>query len=105
MKFKLKKGDLVTVIAGKDKGKQGKVMRLLSERARVVVEGINRVKRHTKPSQQNPQGGILEKEGAIHVSNVMLLDPKTNKGGRVKVVAKGDKKVRVFKKSGTELKA
>jgi large subunit ribosomal protein L24 len=105
MKFKFKKGDLVTVIAGKDKGKQGKVMRLLSERARIVVEGVNRVKRHTKPSQTNPQGGILEKEGTIHISNVMLLDPKTNKGGRVKTVTKGDKKVRVFKKSGTELKA
>ena len=105
MKFKVKKGDLVSVIAGKDKGKQGKVMRVLTEKSRVVVEGVNRVKRHTKPSQKNPQGGILEKEGAIHISNVMLLDPKTNQGGRVKTVIKGDKKVRVFKKSGTELKA
>ncbi|RZA09568.1 MAG: 50S ribosomal protein L24 [Proteobacteria bacterium] len=105
MKFKLKKGDLVTVIAGKDKGKQGKVMTLYTERERIVVEGVARVKRHTKPSQTNPQGGILEKEGSIHISNVMLLDPKTNKGGRVKSVIKGDKKIRVFKKSGTELKA
>jgi len=105
MKFKFKKGDLVTVIAGKDKGKQGKVMQLFTARERVMVEGIARVKRHTKPSQTNPQGGILEKEGTIHVSNVMLLDPKTNKGGRVKTVINGDKKTRVFKKSGTELKA
>jgi large subunit ribosomal protein L24 len=105
MKFKMKKGDLVEVIAGKDKGKQGKVLGLLSEKERVLVEGVNRVKRHTKPSQKNPQGGILEKEAAIHVSNVMLVDPKTGKGGRIKITIKGDKKTRVFKKSGTELKA
>ncbi len=105
MKFKMKKGDLVEVIAGKDKGKQGKILRLLVDANRVVVEGANRVKRHTKPSQKNPQGGIIEKEGSIHASNVMLVDPKTNKGGRIKIVAKGDKKTRVFKKSGTELKA
>lgn len=105
MKFKMKKGDLVEVIAGKDKGKQGKILRLLVDANRVVVEGANRVKRHTKPSQKNPQGGIIEKEGTIHASNVMLVDPKTNKGGRVKIVTKGDKKTRVFKKSGAELKA
>jgi len=105
MKFKIKKGDMVEVIAGKDKGKQGKVMGLLVSKARVLVEGVNRVKRHTKPSQKNPQGGILEKEAAIHISNVLLVDPKTSKGGRVKTVIKGDKKIRVFKKSGTELKA
>jgi large subunit ribosomal protein L24 len=101
----MKRGDLVEVIAGKDKGKQGKVLSLLTAQSRVFVEGVNRVKRHTKPSQTNPQGGILEKEAAIHISNVMLVDPKTGKGGRIKIAAKGDKKVRVFKKSGTELKA
>ncbi len=105
MKWKIKKGDLVEVIAGKDKGKQGKILGLLTEKGRVLVEGVNRVKRHTKPSQKNAQGGILEKEAAIHMSNVLLVDPKTNKGGRVKIVIKGDKKTRVFKKSGTELKA
>jgi len=105
MKFKLKKGDLVHVIAGKDKGKQGKILEVISKDARVRVEGINRVKRHTKPSQKNPQGGILEKEAPIHVSNVMLVDPKTNKGGRVKIVAGKGGKVRVFKKTGTELKS
>ena len=105
MKFKMKKGDLVEVIAGKDKGKQGKIRELLVKNSRVIVEGVNRVKRHTKPSQKNPQGGIIEKEAAIHISNVLLVDPKTNKPARVKVVAKGDKKVRVFKKSGAELKA
>jgi len=105
MKFKMKKGDLVEVIAGKDKGKQGKVLEFVTDKNRVLVEGVNRVKRHTKPSQKNPQGGIIEKEIPIHASNVMLVDPKTNKGGRIKIVVKGDKKTRVFKKSGSELKS
>lgn len=106
MKWKIKKGDLVEVIAGKDKGKQGKVIGLLTSKSRVLVEGVNRVKRHTKPSQTNPQGGILEKEAAIHSSNVMLVDPKTNKGGRIKIArGKNGARVRTFKKSGTELKA
>ena len=105
MKFKIKKGDLVEVIAGKDKGKQGKVMGLYVDQSRILVEGVNRVKRHTKPSQKNPQGGILEKEAPIHYSNVLLVDPKSGKGARIKTVIKGEKKVRVFKKSGTELKA
>lgn len=105
MKFKIKKGDLVEVIAGKDKGKQGKVLEILVDKARVRVEGVNRVKRHTKANQKNPQGGIIEKDAPIHYSNVLLVDPKTNKGGRVKINVKGDKKTRVFKKSGSELKA
>src|SRR5262245_9163278 len=105
MKFKIKKGDLVEVIAGKDKGKQGKVLELLVDKMRVRVEGVNRVKRHTKASQKNPQGGIIEKEAPVHYSNVLLVDSKTGKGGRVKIVLKGDKRSRVFKKSGTELKA
>lgn len=104
MKWKMKKGDLVEVIAGKEKGKQGKIIGLLTKKERVMVEGLNRVKRHTKPSQTNPQGGIIEKEAAIHMSNVMLVDPKTNKGGRIKITQKGDKKIRSFKGSGTELK-
>ncbi len=105
MKFKVKKGDLVEVIAGKDKGKQGKVLELLVDKMRVRVEGVNRVKRHTKPSQKSPQGGIVEKEAPVHYSNVLLVDPKTSKGGRVKIQIKGDKKSRIFKKSGSELKA
>ena len=105
MKWKIRKGDLVEVISGKDKGKQGKILELLIKKERVLVEGVNRVKRHTKPSQKSPQGGIIEKNAPIHVSNVLLVDPKTNKGGRVKITIKGDKKTRVFKKTGTELKA
>ncbi len=103
-KMKMKKGDLVEVIAGKYKGKQGKILMLLIDKNRVLVEGVNRVKRHTKPGQKNPQGGIIEKDAPIHYSNVLLVDPKTNKGGRVKISMKGDKKVRTFKKSGSELK-
>ena len=102
---RIKQGDEVVVITGKDKGKQGKVLELVTDKNRVLVEGVNRVKRHTKPSQKNPQGGIIEKEIPIHASNVMLVDPKTNKGGRIKIVVKGDKKTRVFKKSGSELKS
>ncbi len=105
MARKIKKGDLVEVIAGKDKGKQGKILEVVVANNRVLVEGINRAKKHLKPNQKNPQGGIVEKEIPIHASNVMLVDPKTNKGGRVKIVRKGDKSVRVFKKSGSELKA
>ncbi len=105
MKWKIRKGDLVEVISGKDKGKQGKILELLIKKERVLVEGVNRVKRHTKPSQKSPQGGIIEKNAPIHVSNVLLVDPKTNKGGRVKITIKGDKKTRVFKRTGTELKA
>ncbi|MCO5141564.1 MAG: 50S ribosomal protein L24 [Oligoflexia bacterium] len=110
MKLKIKKGDLVEVIAGKDKGKQGKVVGVTGKdnpnKTRVFVEGVNRVKRHTKPSQTNQQGGIIEKEAAIHLSNISLVDPKTNKGGRIKIVqGKKGERIRTFKKTGTELKA
>ena len=104
MKFKIRKGDIVSVIAGKDKGKQGKVLEMLVDDHRVRVEGINRVKRHTKPNNKNPQGGIFEKEAPIHISNVMLLDSKSGKPARVRVVRKEKGSVRVFKKSGSELK-
>ena len=99
----LRKGDTVVVIAGKDKGKRGKVLRMLDKKDRVVVEKVAMVKRHTKPSQKNPQGGIIEKEGSVHVSNVMLWDPKANKPTRVKVKVGADgKKVRVSLKSDHE---
>ena len=102
---RLKKGDLVEVIAGKDKGKQGKILEVRVAAGRVLIEGLNRVKKHTKPSQKNPQGGIQDKEAPLHISNVMLVDPKTNKGGRITIVKKGEKNIRTFKKTGTELKA
>ncbi len=97
---RLRKDDQVVVIAGKDKGQRGKVLKVLVERERVVVEGINKVKRHQKPTPKS-QGGIFEREMSIHVSNVMLIDGKTDKPTRVRSEIKDGKKVRVSVKSGT----
>jgi large subunit ribosomal protein L24 len=97
---RLRKDDQVVVIAGKDKGQRGKVLRVLVDRDRVVVEGINKVKRHQKPTPKS-QGGIFEREMSIHVSNVMLIDGKTDKPTRVRSEIKDGKKVRVSVKSGT----
>ena len=100
-KMHVKTGDTVIVIAGKEKGKKGKVIATYPKKDRVVVEGLNLVKRHTKPSQNNPQGGIITKEAAIHVSNVMLVDPESGKPTRVKMVQQADgTKVRTDVKSG-----
>lgn len=100
-KMHVKTGDTVIVIAGKEKGKKGKVIATYPKKDRVVVEGLNLVKRHTKPSQNNPQGGIITKEAAIHVSNVMLVDPESGKPTRVKMVQQADgTKVRTSVKSG-----
>ena len=85
-KMRIKTGDSVIVIAGKEKGKKGKVLATYPKTERVVVEGLNKVKRHTKPTQNNPQGGIIEKEAALHVSNVMLIDPESGKPTRIKMV-------------------
>lgn len=81
--MKIRKNDSVIVISGNDRGKTGKVLKVLSKESKIIVEGINLRKRHTKPSQKNPQGGILEKEAPIHYSNVMIIDPKTNEPTRV----------------------
>jgi large subunit ribosomal protein L24 len=96
----VKKGDKVQVISGKDKGKQGVVLAAFPKKNRVLVEGVNIVKKHAKPTQANPQGGIIEKEAPIHVSNVMTLDPKTGVPTRVGYQLVDGKKVRVAKKSG-----
>ena len=93
----------MVVIAGTNKGKRGKVLRVLGNR--VVVEKVAMVKRHTKPTQKNPQGGIIEKEGSIHISNVRLFDDKPTTGTRTKNVVDGDTKVRVGVKSGTKFSA
>jgi len=103
MSARIKKDDQVVVISGKEKGKTGKVLEIVGDR--VMIEGLAQIKRHLKPgrSQQNPQGGIVEKNGTIHASNVMPIDPKTKKGTRVRVKVLGDgKKVRVAK-SGEQL--
>ena len=81
--MKIRKSDNVMVISGNDKGKTGKVLKVFPKVSRVIIEGINLRKRHTKPSQKSPQGGILEKESPIHVSNVMLIDSKTNEPTRL----------------------
>lgn len=104
--MKIRKNDIVMVISGNDRGKTGKVLKVFPQKNRVIVEGINLRKKHTKPNQKNPQGGIQEKEAAIHVSNVMILDPKTNEptriGSRIILDEKtGKKKIaRVAKASG-----
>ncbi len=99
MKLKIKTGDTVKVIAGEEKGKEGKVLRVDREKNRAIVEGLNLVKKHTKPNAQNPQGGIVEKEASIHISNLSLIDPKTKKATRVGFEVKDGKKVRISKKS------
>ena len=98
----VRKGDQVVVIAGKEKGKRGRVLRLLTEKERVVIERINMVKRHTKPTQRNPRGGILEKEGSVEASNVALWCGKCVAPRRAKSEEKeGQKKRRVCVKCGT----
>jgi large subunit ribosomal protein L24 len=100
-KFHVKKNDLVMVIAGKDKGKSGKVLSVLSKKNRVIVEKVNFIKRHTRPSAKQRQGGIIEREGPINISNVMLICTKCNKPSRIgKKYLEDDKKVRVCKKCG-----
>ena len=99
----VKKGDKVMVISGKDKGKSGIILEAFPKQSRVLVEGINIVKKHAKPSQVNPQGGILNQEAPIHVSNVMPVDPKSGKPTRVGYTVENGKKVRVAKNSGEVL--
>jgi len=105
MSMKIKKGDKVIVITGKDKGKTGEVIKAMPKESKVIVAGINLVKRHQKPSQENA-GGIISKEMPIHVSNVALVDPKTGKATRVAMrVEDGGRKVRVAKRSGDVIDA
>lgn len=99
----VKKGDKVKVITGKDKGKTGVVLAAFPKKNRVIVEGVNIIKKHSKPSQENPQGGIISKEAPIHVSNVMPIDPKTGEPTRVGYKVIDGKKVRIAKKSGAVL--
>ena len=104
-KLHIKKNDTVVVLAGEDKGKTGKVLKVLVEKNRALVEGVNMVSKSTKPSAQNPQGGIVKQEAPIHISNLALVDPKTGEPTRVAIKKTDDgKKVRVAKKSGEEIK-
>jgi large subunit ribosomal protein L24 len=102
----VRRGDTVVVIAGKEKGKKGRVLRLLSKKHRVVIERINLVKRHTRATQANPKGGIIEKEGSVELSNVALWCPKCGAGRRAKAHTKdGQKKQRACVKCGTVFEA
>ena len=95
---------MVYVNAGNDKGKTGKVLTVFPAKDRVIVEGVNVVSKHTKPNAKQPQGGIVKQEAPIHVSNLNLIDPKSGKPTRVGFKVEGDKKVRIAKKSGEEIK-
>lgn len=102
--MRIKKGDKVKVITGAYKGTIGEVTKAFPKEDKVIVEGVNMVKKHLRPTQQNPDGGIVEKEAKIHVSNVMLYNEKAKQASRVKYEMKDGKKVRVYKKSGAEVK-
>ena len=102
-KLKIKSGDVVRVIAGDHKGSEGKIVRVLREKNKAIVEGVNMVSKHTKPSAKNPQGGIVKKEAPIHVSNLSLIDPKSKEATKVGFKQEGDKKVRFSKKSNQVL--
>ena len=104
-KLKIRKGDLVKVIAGDSKGSQGKIVEIIIDKNRAVVEGVNMISKHTKPNAANPNGGIVKQEAAIHISNLALVEPKTGKTTRVgRKLNDAGKLVRVSKKSGEEIK-
>ncbi|MFB5945082.1 50S ribosomal protein L24 [Albibacterium profundi] len=104
-KLKIRKGDLVQIIAGNSKGIQGKVLEVSVKSSRVIVEGANIVSKHTKPNATNPNGGIIKKEASIHISNVAYVDPKSGKPTRIGRKLNSDNKlVRIAKKSGEEIK-
>ncbi len=102
-KFKIKSGDTVRVMSGRDRGKTGTVLKVIRDKDRVLVEGVNIVTKRVKPTAENPQGGLVEKEAPIHISNVMLVDPKKGVPTRVGYKFKDGKKVRYSKKTGEEI--
>jgi len=104
MARKIRRDDEIVVLAGKDKGKTGKVLKVLTEKDRVIVEGVNMVKKHQKPNPHaQVPGGIIEKEASIHVSNVAIVNPNTGKADRVGFRVEEGKKVRVFKSNGEQI--
>ena len=103
-KLHIRKDDTVIVLAGSDKGKTGKVLKVLVKDERAIVEGINMVSKSTKPSAKNPQGGIIKQEAPIHISNLSLIDPKSGKATRVAIKREGKKIIRIAKKSGEDIK-
>ncbi len=103
-KIHIRKGDTVIVLTGRDKGKTGKVQKVLVEDNKAIVEGVNMVSKSQKPSAQNPQGGIVKQEAPIHISNLSLIDPKSGKATRVAIKHEGKNVIRIAKKSGEEIK-
>lgn len=103
IKLKIKSGDIVRVIAGDHKGSEGKVLRVDREKNKAIVEGVNMVSKHTKPSAKSPQGGIVKKEAPLHISNLSLIDPKSKSVTKTGTRTEGDKKVRFSKKSNQVL--
>jgi large subunit ribosomal protein L24 len=104
-KLHIKKGDTVVVISGDNKGQEGKVLEVVREKGRAIVERVNMVSKHTKPNSKSPQGGIIKQEAPIHISNLMIKDPKTGKPTRIgRRLDKNGKLVRYSKKSGEEIK-
>lgn len=103
MAAKIKSGDLVQVIAGRDKGKRGRVLKVLRKDERVLVEGVNRVFKHRRPTQQNPKGERRQQDAPIHVSNVMLVDPETDRPTRVRFEDRNGQKHRIAVRSGADL--
>ena len=103
-KLHIRKDDTVMVLAGQDKGKTGKVLKVLVKENRAIVEGVNMVSKSTKPSAKNPQGGIVKQEAAIHISNLSLIDSKSGKATRVRIEHEGKNVKRIAKKSGEEIK-
>ena len=103
-KLHIKKEDTVIVLAGQDKGKTGKVLKVFVDSNRAIVEGVNMVSKSTKPSAKNPQGGIVKQEAPIHISNLSLIDPKSGKATRIRIEREGKSVKRIAKKSGEEIK-
>src|SRR5436853_6714783 len=99
----IKSGEQVMVITGADKGKVGRVLRIIPDKDRVVVEGMNRVWKHVRPSQRNPQGGRIQKDAPMHISNVQPVDPSSGKGTRVRFEMRDGRKHRLAARSGTDL--
>ena len=103
-KLHIRKGDEVIILAGKNKGDKGKVLKVLVKEQKAIVEGANMVSKSTKPSAKNPQGGIVKQEAPIHISNLSLIDPKSGKATRVSIKHEGKNVIRIAKKSGEEIK-
>jgi len=99
-KLKIKKGDNVVVLSGSSKGSKGTVLKIITDKSKAIVEGVNVVKKHTKPNAENPQGGIVQTEAPIHICKIALVDPASGKATKVAYEIKDGKKVRIAKKSG-----